>query len=225
MWERFFYVNSAIEIFSWQWIVSQVLLAILIVGIIIGWQQKDKVKLMTWQVGFNFLSAAANIFLLNWIAVAIGIAGGLRQLAFIYVELKKRSRLLTEQSQTQLNIQDDSKETLKKNAAAKKKEFYFGLSVFLIFSIINIVTIYFTMQNYYGFVIMAARIAVNFAMWKGSTHAIKIVAALIWPAVMIINQLMFFSFVGMLKEIITITTIIIFYIRFFHKKRIIRKIG
>jgi len=211
-----------VEVLSWRWIVSQALLAALIVGIIVGWQQKDKVKLMTWQVGFNFLSAIANIFLLNWIAVAIGAVGGVRQLAFIYVELRRRKRMALEAGQ-EANEVHTQEQVDAANKKAKQKEFLFGLSVFLFFTAVNIVTIYFTMQNYYGFVIMAARIAVNFVMWKGNVHAIKIVAALVWSSIMIVNQLMFFSFIGMAKEVITIGSVVVFYIRFFHNKKVERR--
>ena len=218
---RFFEFYGELDFTSWRWIVSQTLMLALIVGIIFGWQQKDKIKLMSWQVGFNFLSAIANIFLFNWIAVAIGTVGGIRQLAFIYVEIRRRRRIKFESEQT-ANEELSQEQIDQKNKKAKQKEFCFGLFVFLLFTAINIVTIYFTMQNHYGFVIMAARIAVNFVMWKGNVHAIKIVAALVWSSVMIVNQLMFFSFIGMAKEIITIGSVVVFYIRFFHKRRAAR---
>jgi len=210
MWELFFEFDYSVPLFGWQWIVSQILLGVLIVCIIIGWQQKDKVKLMKWQVGFNFLAAAANAFLFNWIVVAIGLVGGIRQIAFIMLEIKRRNRVVCEKT-----IIQSEKEIHKK----RQREFSIGFSIFLFFTVVNIVTIYFTMQNYYGFVIMAGRIAINFVMWKGTSHAIKIMGAFIWPVIMIVNQLMFFSFIGMAKEVITIGTVIVFYIRFFNKKR------
>ena len=244
----------------WQWIISQFLMTGLIAANIIGWQQRDKIRLLSFQVGFNWLSAVANAFLFNWVAVAIGAIGGFRQLAFIYVEVRRRRRAaaeavaglennahsvdLVEESRqaesctfnkTEVNTAaaasaakpaanadiNIAPEVLKqvKRLSAKRKDFYIGLSFFLIFTAINIVTIYFTMENNYGFVIMAARICVNLALWKGGTHKMRLVAGALWSSVMIVNAVMFFSVMGMVKELITISTVIVFYARLYAARK------
>jgi len=242
-----FNINN-LSVSLWQWIVSQVLMTGLIAANIIGWQQKDKIKLLRFQVGFNWLSAVANAFLFNWIAVAVGAIGGFRQLAFIYVEVRRRKRVAAELSdkdiskQTAGQVREGESSAVKKDVAdatvfdnnnefalaelnhakAKKrqlsprqKDFYIGLSFFLFFTAVNIVTIFFTMTNNYGFVIMATRVLVNLTLWKGGTHKMRLVAGALWSLVMIVNMIMFFNVMGIVKELITIGTVVVFYIRFY----------
>jgi len=177
----------------WQWVVSQALIAVLIVVNFIGWQQKDNTKLLWYQVVFNLIAATANTFLFNWVAVAVGTVGALRQLAFIWVNRRKKAAVGDE--------------------IAEKHAYNLSILILVVFSIINVTTLYLAMENAYGYVIIATRLLVNWAMWTGDLHKNKIVTGVIWSSVMIVNAAMFLNIVGIVQYSMIITSIAIFYIR------------
>jgi len=177
----------------WQWIVSQVFIAVLIVVNFIGWQEKDNNKLLWWQVVFNLIAATANTFLFNWIAVAVGTVGALRQLSFIWVNKRKKKAL--------------------GDQVAEKQAHNLSIIILVVFSIINVTTLYLAMENAYGYVIIATRLIVNWAMWTGDLHKNKIVTGIIWSSVMIVNAAMFLNIVGVVQYSMIIASIVIFYIR------------
>ena len=282
---EFFDTFFDIPVPLWQWIVSQIIGVFLIVANIFGWQQKDKIRLLWFLVILNILALAANIFLFNWVVVALGSVGAVKNLSFIFVETKRRARVagaaskhcaictsggaeaeyalevplqpayaleageITSKHVCKADINSESggenvgengSENGGKNGSESgyenalqgekvlcvecsvdsglltrqaRKDMALSVSLLVFFTIANVVTLYLTMAHPFDWVIIAGRIVGNYAIWSSGIHRAKLLGGLQFSSIMLVNALMFTNVMGVIMEIVIITSILTFYIR------------
>lgn len=173
---------------SWQWIVSQIFMLGALVSVIIAMQIKEKSKALPVLVAFSAFYALGAGFLGNWVLVALSIVAVARNLVFLWRESKHPN-----------------------NKALSYLTLFLFVASTLVASILT------TDWTRYGIsLVIAIMITImasiwQYSVWQKNVHFMKIFLAL-YSAVLIINHVLYYNFVGLVLESVSIASVIFFYV-------------
>ena len=173
----------------WMFIVSQIFGLINIAIAFYKFQFKDKAKTLRLSAVGNVFKALNYAFLLNWSLAGLKVVSIAKNLIFA--------------------------KTSSENSGIK---FWQSLLIFLFFSLISFAVVFVTWwfsRLWFEWVILAVVLFANFGKWVKGIHWLRI-SALFYRSVMIINSIFFFlNITNLIKAVVVIWSIIIFYTRFF----------
>ena len=182
-----------IHVDLWQWILSQVIGVIALVFVFLAFQQKTKSKQLMWQAVVNFMTILVAILLFNWIVVGVSSVAFLKNITFMFTNKRK---------------QKPSKSLL--------------VFFFILFSILNITTMaltwYFASFHIIDVFLLTGLVAVNYGKALGNIHTMKI-PALSNSVFLLINAVMFRDAMAVLKSMVAISSITIFYFKFLKARK------
>jgi len=177
------------------WIFSQIFALIALVIIIWAFQVKSKSRTLALIVIFNSLMAASTALLGNWLMVGIYCVAALRDVVFLWREKKYPDNR---------NI---------------------SLATLLSFIIIAVAIAAFTIDWFadaplliLAVVIQIMALFIIYGSWAKGIHMVRI-SRISFSIFVGINHVLFLNFTGVVIEAVSITTVTIFYVRFFAKKR------
>jgi len=189
MFRDFFELPVILPLF----IISQIFGLINIGLTIYKYQVKDKAKTLRMSAVGNVFKALNYAFLLNWSIAALKVVSIAKNLTFA--------------------------KTSKPGAKIKLK---YSVALLILFSSLSVAAVFVAFlfnRIWFEWVVLGAVLLSNFGKWKKGIHLLRI-TAVVYRAVMIINSIFFFlNITNLIKGIIVIGTIIVFYIRFFRARK------
>ncbi|MCL2587213.1 MAG: YgjV family protein [Firmicutes bacterium] len=176
-----------IPVLLWMFIISQIFGAINIIIALIRYQYKDKAKTLRLAAVGNVFKALNYAFLLNWSLAGLKVVSIAKNLIFA-----------------------------KTSAPDSKIKFWQSFSIFIFFCLISVAVVFVTWwfnRLWYEWVILAVVLFANFGKWVKGIHWLRI-SALFYRTAMIFNSIFFFlNPTNLIKAIVVICSITIFYIR------------
>jgi len=181
-----------LPVILWMFIVSQIFGLINIAIAFYKFQIKDKSKTLQWSAAGNVFKIFNYAFLLNWSLAGLKVVSIFKNLAFA-----------------------------KLNKPDSKVRFVYSFAIFLFFSFISaavvVVTWWFS-RLWFEWVILAVVLFANFGKWVKGIHWIRI-SAVFYRIAMIFNSIFFFlNITNLIKAVVVLFSISIFYIRLLGKK-------
>lgn len=175
----------------WMFLISQICGAINILIAIIRYQYKDKAKTLRLAAVGNVFKALNYAFLLNWSLAGLKVVSIAKNLIFA-------------------------------KTSTGKVKFWKSVAIFVFFCLISAGVVFVTWwfnRVWFEWVILAAVLVANFGKWKKGMHVLR-GTAVFYRSVMIINSIFFFfNPTNLIKAVGIIISIIVFYIRWFAKRR------
>lgn len=188
----------------WMFILSQVFGAINIAISLIKQQFSNKSRALRWSAAGNVFKVLNYAFILNWSLAGIKLTSIAKNLIFA-----KRSK------------RQESGELEKCADSEKRKEFWKGLFALIFFCAVSTVVVVISWIYsglWFEWVILGVVIFSNIGKWARGIHILR-VSALVYRVTMIFNSIFFFfNPMNIIKAILTIISIFVFYIRFWRGK-------
>jgi len=177
------------DVALWRWIFSQVLGVISIVLMFIAFQTKTK-KLILFLFTIGIAcGVVATAMLGNWVLMGLLALSLVRNIVFL--------------------IMDKHQEKISRPLS---------ISVLFIFLIAKIIFVSFTFEWWLDWLLLAVSLFSTYGKWQKGTHLIRI-SSITFSALAIVNHVFFSNLTGIAIDIVIITSIIIFYVRFFIKHK------
>lgn len=186
---------------SWQWIVSQVFGLVGLVIIIIAFQMRVKTRTLLMFALFHTVSLGMHGFTGNWLMFSLAVASIARNLSFTYIEIR-----------------------------GEKFPKKLSIAVVIFFVVINIPIAIWNWVNpaidshWVDWVILGTILFNNFAVWLKGIHLMRL-ANISLSIVLVINGIMFYNGMMIVIELFVMSSIVVFYIRFFRDRRKRAKLG
>ena len=181
-----------IPVVLWMFILSQFFGAINIIIALIRYQYKSKAKTLRLAAVGNVFKALNYAFLLNWSLAGLKIVSIAKNLIFA-----------------------------KTSAHDSRIHFWKSFSIFMIFCLISAAVVFATWwfnNLWYEWVILGVVLFANFGKWVKGIHWLR-ASAIVYRTAMIVNSvLFFFNPTNLIKAIVVIVSISIFYIRLLKEK-------
>jgi len=176
---------ATIEVAIWMFVISQIFGAINIIIALIRYQYKDKAKTLRLAAVGNVFKALNYVFLLNWSLAGLKLVSIAKNLMFAKT----------------------SKGMMK---------FWKSLLIFIIFSLIStavVLVAWWFSRLWFEWVILAVVLFANFGKWVKGIHWLRI-SAIFYRVAMIVNSVrFFFNPTNLIKAVVVICSITVFYIR------------
>jgi len=167
----------------WQFVLSQVFAGLALIAMLVAFQCKSPNRTLFIIAIFNTLIALSNALLYNWVVVGIFALAVLRDLVFLW--------------QRKYYPNDRGIE----------------LTTLGVFLVLSIVVFYFTHSGWwYSWLLQAAALFVILGSWWRGIHLIRISRVVI-SVVAIYNHVYFLNYTNIAVEVVSLITIVIFYIR------------
>lgn len=174
------------------WITSQVLAVFALICAMWAFQIKSK-KLTLLMIAiacvFNSTSSA---FINNWVVASMLAVSVIRCFIFAYLEHRKE----------------------KGKYVSEKLTFV----LMLVFMLATCILVAFFWSWWFDFVLLAASLGTIYGNRAKGIHAMRI-TCLCYDTLVIVNHIVFFNIVGIIMQILIVSSSIVFYIRYFANKR------
>ena len=172
----------------WQWILSQVFGLIALVLVIIGFQLKDKSKLLIFIALASVAGSIMQTLLTNYIMAAIGAVVVVR--LFVYAWLQKHRKTIPQ---------------------------WLDITILTIFLLVNIPITIFTAEWWFDWVFFGFVTVGTFGQWVSNSHSVR-VSTMPITIMILIAAIFFSNIMSLLTETFVLVSVTIFYIRFFKEK-------
>ena len=172
----------------WRWIASQILGLVALCTVFISFQQKTKVRTLLFSSIGQLLGIIAMSLLLNWVLAGIFAISLIRNLTFILLDKK-----------------------------AKRISDTVSISVLCFFLICTTLIVFFTREWWFDWLLLVASLFSTYGKWAKGIHLIRI-SAVCFAMLSIVNHIIFSNLMAILIEATLLTSIAVFYVRYFTNK-------
>ena len=174
------------------WIIAQGILFVAIVLQVYAFQVRNKKKTLILAGLFSACTAVSSALLLNWVVFSLMTAAAVRNFVFAYLEHRKTTGKVTPQ---------------------------WVLRLLLVFFFVAFtVPVVFTHVWWLDWVLLAATLIIVYGTYANGIHIFRF-GFVSFNSFLIVNHIVFFNIVGIIQSVLVISSIAVFYVRVFVKKR------
>ena len=173
------------------WIISQIFGLACLIFVVIGFNIKRKSKTMLFLSFANLSLVIALSLLGNWVVVSIMSVAFVRNFAFYFIEKRNEAG----------------------NPVGNKVTFTLTLLAMVAVTVLTLLL----WDWWLDLLLLASTLFINLAKWMKGIHLFRI-ACFIYDSLVIVNFVIFFNIIGIVTQIIILSSIILFYIRFFRNR-------
>jgi len=177
-----------INVDLWRWILSQVIGLVSIVLIFIAFQAKTKSKVLLLQTLAISLGVVGTALLENFVVMGLLAVTIVRNMVFIWLD---------------------------KNEEKVSKFVSYAALVFFMVAMVIVVVV--TRSWWYDWMLLVVSLISVYGKWAKGIHRIRI-TSLIFSVAIIPNQIAFANLMGLVIDAIIISSIFMFYVKYFKKK-------
>lgn len=174
------------------WIASQVFGFICVALAMWSFQTKRKANTVLLIGIANIFSAVSLALLANWVVFSLISVAIVRSFTFYFIELR-----------------------IEKGKPINRQ---ITLIFTLLFMVASIIPVIFTWTWWFDWVLLVCSLFIIYGSWAKGIHLIRI-ACFSYDALSIVNHIMFFNIIGLVQSILLTGSVIVFYVRYFIKKR------
>jgi len=169
-------------------VISQVFGVMILIVIFITFQQKNKERLLLWSIFMMVLFFLMWAALDQWTIAAISGVGAVRNVAFYW---------------------------LKKNQDRVSRGM--SIAILVVFIAFTVTVGFLTRSEWFDLVIIISSSFFVIALWQNNPHILRFIGFINGGIFLAVNILLL-NIMGMLIELSFITSIIVFYIRYYRRK-------